>query len=234
MEKYLGVLSLFFLFSCASLHTPSPHFVPCFTKKNQLEGEVAAGVKSANVTVAYSPLKHLTLMGNVQGLPYRNNTAQFQRNCELAIGTYGSRKRILYGLNVGYGMGAYNWDYNQFNDSASYSLRTKGNFQKLMLQIFIALTDDSSDPTWMAGISLKENFYWDQYTSLSDTRKQSADFAGLEKNTAFEPCLFVKNFFSKKFYLSVQAGMNISYDHSMFWPTQYLFTRLGLGLKLGS
>jgi len=103
----------------------------------------------------------------------------------------------------------------------------------MMLQLFLAFTNDSSDPSWLAGISLKENFYWDQYTNLSSARQQAADFSGFEKNTSFEPCFFAKNFFNKKFYLNVQAGMNISYDHTMFWPTQYFFTRIGLGLRLG-
>lgn len=232
MKKYLGVLSLFFLISCASLHTPSPHFVPSITKKNQFEGEATAGLKSASVNFAYSPLKHLTVMGNVQALPFKNNTVHFQRNCEMAIGTYGSKSKFIYGLNGGYGMGAYNWDYNQFNDSLSYSLHTKGNFQKLMLQLYIAVTDNSSDPNWLTGISIKENFYWDQYASLKYTTRENENFSGMEKNMSFEPCFFAKRFFAKKFYFNLQAGMNISYDHSMFWPTQYVFTRIGLGLKL--
>lgn len=233
MQKYPGLLFCFFLFSCASLHTPSPHFVPSITKAKQFEGEAALGLKSASASLAYSPLNRLSLMANVQVLPYNNNKHNFQRNCELALGTYGSRKKIIFGFNAGYGMGAYNWDYMQFTDSAALTLRTNGNFQKIMAQVYLAFTNDTADPSWMAGISLKENFYWDQYVSLSSTKKQMNDFSGFEQNTSFEPCLFAKNFFGKKFYLNVQAGMNISYDRTMFWPTQYFFTRVGLGLKLG-
>ena len=231
-EKILRDTIFGFLFSCASLHTPSPHFVPTITKKNQFEGEASAGLRSASVNFAYSPLNHVSIMGNVQGLPVKNSTPYFQRNCEVAIGIYGSRRRMIYGVNGGYGMGAYNWDYNQFNDSVSYSLHTKGNFQKLMLQVYIAFTDDSSSPSWCTGISLKENFYWDQYASLKYTTQENENFSGLQRNTSFEPCIFTKNFFTRKFYLNLQAGMNISYDHSMFWPTQYVFTRIGLGLKI--
>lgn len=232
MIKHLGILFLFCLSSCASLHTPSPHFIPSITGKNQFEGEAAVGLRSASVNFAYSPLNRFTVMGNVQGLTLKNNQVSYQRNCELAIGTYGSRSKIIYGVNAGYGLGAYNWDYNQFNDSINYSVHTKGNFQKIMVQVFLAFTNNSLDPSWIAGISLKENFYWDQYASLNYTAQQTKDFAGLEKNMSFEPCLFTKNFFTKKFFMNIQAGMNISYDRSMFWPTQYLFTRIGLGLKI--
>jgi|GEM_PF-2489262 len=234
MKKYLALPILAVIYSCASLHTPSPHFVPSITKKNQFEGEAAAGLMSASVNFAYSPLNRLNVMANVQVLPTKNSGPHYQRNCEMAIGTYGSGKRIIYGFNTGYGMGAYNWDYNQFNDSTTYSLRTKGNFQKLMVQVYIAITDEPLKPNWMAGISLKENFYWDQYTSLKYTKQQHADFSGLEKNMSFEPCVFVKNSFAGKFYVHVQAGMNISCDRTMFWLTQYVFTRIGLGMRLGS
>jgi len=232
MKKYSGILFLFFLCSCASLHTPSPHFVPSITKKKQFEGEASVGLKSASVNFAYSPLNRLTVMGNVQALPFNTPSSHFQRNCELALGTYGSRRNLLFGFNTGYGMGAYNWDYSQFNDSVNYTLRTHGNFQKLMAQVFFTLTDESSDPTWLAGISLKGNFYWDQYMSLRYTTRENEDFSGMEKNMSFEPCIFAKNFFTQKFYMSVQAGMNICYDRSMFWPGQYVFTRIGVGLKL--
>jgi hypothetical protein len=232
MKKHLGILSLFFLCSCVSLHTPSPHFAPSITKKKQLEGEAAIGLKSANVSFAYSPLNHLTIMGNVQNLPFKNGSSRFQRSCEVAIGAYGSRKKVIYGLNMGYGMGAYNWDYWHFNDPTAYLLYTQGNFQKIMIQAFLAFTDDSDDPHWVTGISLKENFYWDQYTSLRYTTEQNKDFAGMERNMSFEPCIFTRNFFNKCFYLNLQAGMNISYDRSMFWPMQYVFARIGLGLKL--
>jgi len=232
MKKYFGTLSLFFLLSCASLHTPSPHFVPSIIKKNQFEGEAAMGLKSASVNFAYSPFSRVTIMGNVQALPFKNNNAHFQRNCEVALGTYGSASRLIYGINGGYGVGAYNWDYSQLNDTLHYVLHTHGNFQKLMLQVYVALTDNSSDPQWLTGISLKENFYWDQYASLRYTTRENENFSGMEKNMSFEPCVFVKRFFTKKFYFNAQAGLNVSYDHSMFWPAQYLFTRVGLGLKL--
>lgn len=171
-------------------------------------------------------------MGNVQRMPFNAAPSQFQRNSEVALGTYGSLKHIIFGVNAGYGLGAYNWNYHQFNDSVSYSLLTKGNFQKLMLQAFLAFTDDSSHPSWLAGISLKQSFYWDQYASLKYTTRELADFRGAEKNMAFEPCVFVKVFFNEKIYLNGQSGMNISYDRSMFWPGQYIFVRIGVGLKI--
>ena len=128
-------------------------------------------------------------------------------------------------------MGTYNWNYTQFNDSISYSLYTNGNFQKIMVQAFMAVTDDSDKPSWFAGVSLKGNYYWDQYTSLRYSTSQNNDFNGLQKNMSFEPCLFVRDFFSRRFYLNLQAGMNISYDRTMFWPTQYLFFRVGIGVQ---
>ena len=232
MKKCLAIFPLLFLFSCVSLHTPSPHFTPTILKKNQFEGEAALGYGPASVSFAYSPLNHLSVMGNVQALLLTNKRSSHQRNAEVGIGTYGSWRKLIYGLNAGYGMGSYNWNYNQFNDSTSYSLHTNGNFQKLMVQGFIAFTDDASAPSWYAGVSLKGNYYWDQYTSLRYSTKQSSDFNGLQKNMSLEPCLFVRDFFSQRFYLNLQAGMNISYDHTMFWPTQYLFFRVGIGVQL--
>jgi hypothetical protein len=231
MKRCLGLLPLLFLFACASLHTPSPHFTPTITKKNQFEGQTSFGYKMAGVSFAYSPLNKLTVMGNVQALPLFNYTKSFQRNVEVALGTYGSAKKIMYGVNAGYGMGSYNWDYNQRNDSMNYILSTNGRFQKLMVQAFFALTDDSSNPQWCAGISLKGNFYWDQYVSLKKTSQLNQDFKGMEQNSSFEPCFFVRDFFSQRFYIDLQAGMNIAYDHSMFWPTQYLYSRIGIGIK---
>lgn len=232
MKKILPIVSLVFLCSCASLHTPSPHFVPSISKKSQFEGEANFGIRVTSVNFAYSPLQRLTVMGSVQGMPLSVNSANYQRSCEVALGTYGSRKRFIYGLNCGYGLGAYNWRYDQFNDTVGYSIYTHGDFQKLMAQVFFALTDNPDEPKWLAGISLKGNYYWDQYASLSYTTRQQKDFSGLQQNTSFEPCLFTKNFFTRRFYLNAQAGMNISYDQSMFWPLQYVFLRVGLGLKL--
>ncbi|WP_317899407.1 hypothetical protein [Aurantibacillus circumpalustris] len=232
MIKYFTILPFFILFSCASLHTPSPHFTPTITKKNQFEGEASFGYGPASVSAAYAPLNHLTILGNVQALVLTKNAGFHQRNAELGIGTYGSCRKLIYGFNAGYGLGSYNWNYNQFNDSTTYSILTNGSFQKLMIQSFIAITDDATDPGWYAGISLKGNYYWDQYTTLRNSTQQANDFNGLEKNMSFEPCLFVRDFFTNRFYLNMQAGMNISYDHTMFWPTQYLFFRLGIGIKL--
>src|ERR1700754_3034648 len=110
LKSGLAIACLPAFFSCVSLHTPSPHFVPSISGKNQCEGEVSVGLSSASVNFAYSPLNRLTLMGNVQGLPLNPNSRRYQRNCEMAVGTYGSGKRTMYGLNAGYGMGAYSWD----------------------------------------------------------------------------------------------------------------------------
>jgi hypothetical protein len=232
MKRSLCIIPLCLLFSCVSLHTPSTHFVPSITQKNQFEGEISFGPRLAGLNLAYSPLKHVTVMGNVQALPLKVSTSRYQRNCELAIGLYGNKRRLIYGLNAGYGMGSYNWDYFLANDSTSYSLSATGNFQKLMVQPFLAFTNDASHPKWFAGISIKGNYFWDQYTSLKYSTEQAQHFSGLKMNTSLEPCLFTRNFFSENFYLNAQAGMNISYDESMFWPTQYLFLRLGIGLRL--
>jgi hypothetical protein len=232
MKRLLNVMSLYFLYSCASLQTSSTHFVPSITQKGQFEGETSVGSQAASVNCAYSPLNHLTVMGNVQALLVKKNSSASQRNCEIAVGTYGSRSRIVYGINMGYGMGTYNWDYVPATDSSVSPLRANGNFQKVMVQAFLAFTDDSTDPTWFTGISLKENYFWDQYVSINDETHQVMDNRGLQRNTSFEPCIFTRNFFTRKFYLNAQAGMNISYSNNAFLPARYMFTRIGIGMKL--
>jgi hypothetical protein len=232
MKKLLNVTLLYFLCSCASLHTSSTHFVPSITQKGQFEGETFAGSQAAGANFAYSPLSHLTVMGNVQATLVKKSSSTFQRNCEVAVGTYGSRSRMIYGINAGYGMGVYNWDYTLTTDSSVSPLRANGNFQKVMIQAFLAFTDDSTDPTWLAGVSFKENYFWDQYVSISYETRHATDNSGLQRNTSFEPCIFVKNFFTKKFYLNAQAGVNISYANSTFLPARYVFTRIGIGMKL--
>lgn len=232
MRKYATILPFCFFVSCVSLHTPSPHFVPSITTKNQLEAEAYVGLRSASVNLAYSPIRRITLLGSVQALPFKRDNHNYQRSCELGVGTYGSRRKSIYGINAGYGLGAYNWDYMQFNDSIGYSVLTNGDFKKCMVQVFFALTDDSSNPGWVSGLSFKGSLFWDQYASLRYSHKDGDGFSGLEKNSSFEPCVFTRIFFNTHFSLNLQAGMNISYDHSMFWPSQYVFLRFGLGLKL--
>ncbi len=172
-------------------------------------------------------------MANVQALPFRKESSRYQRSCELAVGLYGTKRKIIYGINAGYGLGGYNWAYSISDDSTFYSINTNGNFQKLMLQPFIGFTNDAYTPEWIVGFSIKANYFWDQYASLTySARDHSNTFSGLKNNSSIEPCIFTRNFFNRSIYLNAQAGMNISYDVSMSLPTQYLFLRLGVGLKL--
>ena len=220
--------------SCVSLHTPPAHFTPTLTKKNQLEGEAGFGLVASNVNMAYSPLKHLSVMANVQALTFKkNNSGHYQKCAEFAVGYYGTKKRLIYGFNAGYGLGTQHLNFNFFTDTTSYSLQTSGKYQKLTLQSFIALTDNPDAPGWFLGLSLKESLYMDNYASLTNYGKERINVRNVdETNTSFEPCIFTKHFFSKRFCLTTQVGMNISYDESMFWPTQYVFLRIGAGIRL--
>lgn len=231
MFKITILVFLFFFVSCVSMHTPTNHFVPSITNKNQFEGEFSVGT-ALSLSAAYSPIKHLSVMANVQTLP-KINSSTFQNCGELAIGFYCSTQKIVFGLNGGMGIGAYNWQYAQANDTMSYNLFTNGQFQKVTLQPFIAFTDNSADPSWFAGFSIKANYFMDQFTSLTYSYEEAPGFVGPKTNLSLEPCFFTRNSFSKMFYIKGQAGLNISYDDSMFWPTQYVFVRVGLGISLG-
>jgi hypothetical protein len=226
-----GLLTLC-LFSCVSLHTPSSHFTPALTQKNQFEGEVSSNVNSVNVNLAYSPLNHLSVLGGVQKLVRRNNN-EFQKVGEIGLGYYVMKNDVLFGVNGFAGKGEYDLSFYHLTDSSGYNISFVGAYRKLALQAYIAFSDNIKKPNWLAGFSLKSSFYNDNLTAQRDFGKARFDLSqGPMSNSTIEPCIFTKNYFNKYFYFNTQVGMNISYDISMFWPTQYVFVRMGLGLKL--
>ena len=232
MKHLLSLLIIIFLPACVSLHTPTSHYTPALTQKNQLEGEVSSNVNSITVNGAFSPVNHLSLIGGAQTL-LRRNTNRFQRSAEIGVGYYYLKNNTLIGVNGLGGIGEYDLSFHHITDSTGYTITTKGSYRKIALQAYIAFSDNIKNPNWFAGFSLKSNFYNDNLTAITDFGKARFDLnQGSMSNSTIEPCLFTKNYFNKHFYFNTQAGMNISYDLSMFWPTQYVFVRVGLGLKL--
>lgn len=232
--KYLAypILAMFCLASCVSWHTPTAHFTPCLVKKNQGEAEATLSLNGLNFLSAYSPVKHLLIGVNLNAMARQQDQSFYQKGAELALGFYNTKKRVLYGFNAGYGVGEYNWTFHQFNDSISYSLQTLGNYRKYTLQAYLAFSNNPEDPEWFTGLSLKQSIFSDNSNlTYSYPGENKETINGTMINSNFEPCVFFKYYTLKKFQINTQAGMNISYDRSMFWPTQYFFLRIGLGFR---
>ena len=221
-----------FFASCVSLHTPSPHFTPAISQKHQSELETSVYLQGISLTAAYSPLNHFLILGAGQSaLPF--NSSKYQRSAEFGIGYYHTKHNVLFGLNTIAGAGEYNWRYNFLTDSSGHHIQTKGNYQKIALQGFIAVSDNIKYPEWLIGFSVKSNFYRDNLSAITDYGQQRFNLHdGPMSNSTIEPCFFTKNYFGKHLCLNAQVGMNISYDISMFWPTQYMFMRIGLGFRI--
>lgn len=193
--------------------------------------EATISTNAVNACVAFSPVKHLSLNLNANSMLGSLNSVYYQKNAEFAVGIYNVTKKLVYCLNAGYGFGDYNLSFFQFNDSTSYNLRTYGDFRKYTVQAYIAFSNNPSEPKWFAGLSFKESLFKDR-AEIKYSYADDKAIIGSVSNSNFEPCIFYKYYPTRLLNINAQAGLNISYDRTMFWPTQYVFLRIGLGVRL--
>ncbi len=223
-----------FMASCVSLHTPTNHFTPCFTDRAQFEGEVSASANNVSFNAGLTPLKHFSALAGMQYSTFKSKGENYQNNAEFGIGYSRHIRWVLFGVNTIYGQGSYKWDFSIPTDSAAYTLITSGNYQKGVIQTYVLFTNNTSKPKYVVGLSIKQNFYFDNLKSISDFGKnltQSKSETLLNKN--LEPCLFYRKSFWKVFYLNVQCGtILMASDKTLVKPTQSTFGRIGIGLKL--
>lgn len=230
---FIRALLLAGLSSCVSLHTPTHHFTPCFTGRAQFEAEASLTTNNAAFNMAVSPTKRLAALGGVQYNIIKEKSNQFQSNIEFGLGYSRHLRHVLVGVNVLYGQGSYQWEYEIPTDSTAYDFFTSGSYKKGVLQPYILFTNNTSKPRWLFGFSCKQSFYFDDLKSVSDfgnnvVRSNSSTVF----NPALEPCVFFRKSLLRVFYYNLQFGVIVGQDKTLVRREQLAFGRFGFGIKL--
>jgi hypothetical protein len=228
---WLPFLPLFCLFiaSCQIMHVAPAQHAPCFTDKNQLEGVANLAPTGLHASLAYSPLKYLSVQAS--GLCNLHST-HFNNQAEGTIGGYFPIKRLLVGLNTGYGIGVTNYQ-RMSRTSGSYNYIQNGRFdsKKHFAGFHLAFMPDSG--CWI-GFSYKKSFITDFYHSSSTLNKGFDRYNYSKSGTAQEFNFFirVKTGHSDKFYITINLGfagfLPDRFDNLYYYP----FCRIGYMVKL--
>jgi hypothetical protein len=154
----------FILCSCQFVTVCPTHNTPVFTKGGQAETVLTAGGTGVNLNVAYSPVKHVSIMASgysYPGLMY--NGRYFHNSGEAEIGGYISRKHFYASIGGGYGAGCVNYVYQgRVTESVDISepLIKRFNFDKPFLHLYIFyLNSDGAS----LGLSIKYDLYTMNY-----------------------------------------------------------------------
>lgn len=106
---------ILFITSCAApSFLPQTHNVPLFTEKNQLRVNSTVSIKTFDFQVAYSPIKHLGIITNLQ-------LCSHYTMAEIGVGAFQSYgERLVTELYLGYGNGYLKTDYQKKSNILAY------------------------------------------------------------------------------------------------------------------
>jgi hypothetical protein len=199
---------LVFLSSCEPLHSTVTHNTPVFRKGNEFEVNLNTGATGVNMNLAYSPVKHLSLLGSGYSyIPVRGDYALANSSyLEGEMGFYAPYKNFMVSFNAGYGQGACDWHYNGINGVSGYTLdQTKYDSWKLFGHFYMAFYRDS---TLHHGFSAKLNVYHDYYY-YGKAEAGDLKINGNYLYNGLEALYFLRKRVNKNLYTNIQFGMSI-------------------------
>lgn len=232
---YYLLINLFILLvfvSCHVRHTTITHCTPYFTKANQFESNINLGGTGINGSVAYSPIKYLSLQSSVFAFrPMGGNyhPEKFTNYLEFGGGLYFPiNPRLLFSINGGYGIGSTDWTYRGLIGISGYTIKDARFDSKKTFILAYLILNESEESKRLTGFSVKFNFFKDYYYH-AEADAGNLNINGTNKFDCFEVTYFLKKRIANKLYFNLNIGAAIIDDPA---ETINPLCRMGFILKL--
>jgi hypothetical protein len=201
-----NIIAIFLLSSCVWKYVTPAHNTPCFTNKKQFEGTIGGNINGGNVNLAYSPIKYLSLQVNGYSSFNSKTKSVFNNQLEAAVGAYLPMKRIIAGLNVGYGLGATNWDRTWSSGDVYTPLKNlQFDTKKYFIQYYTAIRWSSHES--FSGLSAKVNFMENNYRRATYSYDEVENFTC--DQYSFELAYFIKLRLNKSIFINFNWGAHV-------------------------
>lgn len=167
---FLLILSLTVFTSCKTiLYTANTPSIPLFTNKNQIKAEVGYGVSGIEPKISYSPIKHLSILGNGSFLSNKERKQYFR---EFGVGGYGTLdNNFVFEFYTGYGTGTSSDTAGLILNTSTFSRTSYGEYERFFIQGNMGYYSENFE----GGIALRFsnlNYYHlrDNFLPVTDSR----------------------------------------------------------------
>lgn len=231
--KSLALGIIIFLFpSCVWKYVTPAHNTPCFTDKKQFEGSCSGNINGANVNLAYSPLKYLSVQLNAYSSLTSTKNHFFNNQLEAAVGGYLPTRNFILGVTAGYGIGMTHWKRIWYSGDAYTPLeRLEFETKKYYVDCFGVYRWKSSES--FSGVSAKVNFMENLYHKAIYSgyeNKEKNNFT--RQQYSFELTYFIKLKIYKKLYANFNWGMHFLNGNEDGGADVHPVGQVGLSVKI--
>lgn len=151
-SKYFVFISFIFLFiSCAPVYIPNAVNTPMFREQHDASLQGSAGLNGYDVQTAYSPIKHLGIMGNISFYESNNYSYNFY---EGGAGYYNTFEEFgCYEVYGGFGNGKSTLYKNIFADTIT------GQYNRIFLQPSIGIKNNVIEASFATRFSYVDMYH---------------------------------------------------------------------------